>query len=320
MPVSDRPSLAHGHTVLLYSGVADYLASVLEFVRAGVRDGEPVLAAVPEHRATVLRSELYGLGQDVLLADMTELAANPARILPAAHNFAAGRKVRCIWEPAWPGRSEAELCEVARHEAVSNLALAGSSVRALCPYDTAGLDGTVIDHARRTHPEIIEQGQRAASSSYLGPATLPSDCAGPLPAPPAGAQQLRYDADLRPVRQLVSGYATRAGLSGAQRADLVLAVGELAANTLRHAGGGGILQLWQAGQEVLCQVRDDGCIADPLAGFRRLPPDALGGHGLWLVNQVCDLVEMRSGRSGEGTTVRLHMRIPAAGADGPSAG
>jgi hypothetical protein len=33
----------------------------------------------------------------------------------------------------------------------------------------------------------------------------------------------------------------------------------------------------------------------------------MGGHGLWLVNQVCDLVEMRSDDSG--TTIRLHMDL-----------
>jgi hypothetical protein len=33
----------------------------------------------------------------------------------------------------------------------------------------------------------------------------------------------------------------------------------------------------------------------------------LGGNGLWLVNQVCDLVQARTGQAG--TTIRLHMRL-----------
>ena len=36
--------------------------------------------------------------------------------------------------------------------------------------------------------------------------------------------------------------------------------------------------------------------------------DAMGGHGLWIVHQVCDDVEMHS--DGDGTTVRLHMKLP----------
>jgi anti-sigma regulatory factor (Ser/Thr protein kinase) len=35
-----------------------------------------------------------------------------------------------------------------------------------------------------------------------------------------------------------------------------------------------------------------------------------GGYGLWLANQVCDLVQVRS--SPAGTTVRLHVRAVAA--------
>ena len=59
------------------------------------------------------------------------------------------------------------------------------------------------------------------------------------------------------------------------------------------------------GAEVLCQVHDSGRITDPLAGRVRHGPDDRG-HGLWLVNQVCDLVELRSGDAG--TTVRIHLR------------
>jgi anti-sigma regulatory factor (Ser/Thr protein kinase) len=86
----------------------------------------------------------------------------------------------------------------------------------------------------------------------------------------------------------------------------VLAANELAANTISHTSGGGVLQLWHTPEEIVCQVHDQGEITDPLAGRVRHSPDDRG-HGLWLVNQVCDLVELRTGRAG--TTVRLHMRL-----------
>jgi hypothetical protein len=50
-----------------------------------------------------------------------------------------------------------------------------------------------------------------------------------------------------------------------------------------------------------------GHITDPMAGYRRLPSDAAGGHGLWLVHQLCDLTEIRT--SPLGTTIRLHMTL-----------
>jgi hypothetical protein len=57
---------------------------------------------------------------------------------------------------------------------------------------------------------------------------------------------------------------------------------------------------------MFCEVRDEGWIFDPLVGRRRPPPEERG-QGLWLVNHVCDLVELRSGPAG--TTVRLRMRL-----------
>ena len=86
--------------------------------------------------------------------------------------------------------------------------------------------------------------------------------------------------------------------------DLVLAINELATNTVRHAHGGGLLRVWRAPAGVVCQVEDKGQIHDPLAGRRAPALDAEGGMGLWAVNQLCDLVEVRTSESG--TMVRVH--------------
>jgi anti-sigma regulatory factor (Ser/Thr protein kinase) len=92
----------------------------------------------------------------------------------------------------------------------------------------------------------------------------------------------------------------------------VLAVGEVVANTVRHSPSGGIAHIWRGRTEIsgrteiICQVTDNGRIGDPLAGRRR--PPGPSGLGLWVVHQVCDLVEMRTGR--RGTTVRMHMALP----------
>ena len=116
-----------------------------------------------------------------------------------------------------------------------------------------------------------------------------------------------YRTNLSEVRALVFKHATDAGLSTARAHDLVLAVSEVAANTLRHTKSDGTLNIWHDQEEVVAQVHDDGTITDPLAG-RRLPAQgASGGHGLWLVHQVCDLVELRSDSAG--TTVRMHVAI-----------
>jgi anti-sigma regulatory factor (Ser/Thr protein kinase) len=304
----DKPGVdsAVGHQAFFYRGQRDYVARIMAFAGTGLAQGEPVFIAVPGRNSSVLRDHL---GEQVRHADMAQLGRNPARIIPEVRDFIdahPGRRVRYVGEPSWPGRSAAEMCEAARHEALINLAFAGTAVTILCPYDAAGLPPSVVSDAGLTHPAILANGLPEPSAHYAGPGNLPPCCDRPLPAPPATAEALGYAATIQPVRHLVASHARQAGLTAERAADLVLAASEIAGNTLRHTGAGGTAHVWHTGGEMLCQIQDQGWITDPLAGRIRRPPDERG-HGLWVVNQVCDLVELRTGR--DGTTIRMHMSI-----------
>lgn len=134
----------------------------------------------------------------------------------------------------------------------------------------------------------------------------------PLPAPTNEVMHHAYRSDLSQVRALVFQQARRAGLAESRANDLVLAVSEVAANTLRHTESSGTLSIWHDRNEVICEIHDEGTITDPLVGTRRPVRDASGGHGLWIVRQVCDLVELTS--DARGTTVRMHMTLRPPGA------
>jgi anti-sigma regulatory factor (Ser/Thr protein kinase) len=131
----------------------------------------------------------------------------------------------------------------------------------------------------------------------------------PLPAPAVEPDEMSYAGieGLAALRELVAARAQREGLRRERVADLVLAVHELATNTLRYARGEGVLRLWREDATLLVEIADAGHIADPLAGRNCPPPAALGGRGLYLVNQVCDLVQLRS--SPEGSVIRILMRL-----------
>ena len=86
----------------------------------------------------------------------------------------------------------------------------------------------------------------------------------------------RYTNDLAAVRAVVYGCALEAGLPESRAIDLVLAVSEVAANTVRHAKSPGSLKIWYDTEEIVCQIQDEGVIADPLAGRRRPSLDAMG--------------------------------------------
>ncbi len=296
------------HLLLFYRDAAEYHACLNGFVRTAVAAGEPVLIAVPQLMAAL--PDWPG-GAAIRTADMAELGRNPARIAPALRAFCdahAGSPVRVVTESIWPGRSSAEVCEAVRHEALIEQALAGRTADVLCPYNAAMLPRSVLGDASRAHRWQFRGGNEvAANPEYGGPDAIPAWCQVPLPSPPPDADVVEYRSDLRQVRAMVTAAGERAGLAAAQVTDLMIAVSEVAANTLRHTRTGGVALAWRADGEVLCQVNDTGDISDPLAGLHRPPPGEPGGQGLWLVNQVCDLVEVRS--TAAGTSVRMHMRI-----------
>ena len=140
---------------------------------------------------------------------------------------------------------------------------------------------------------------------------VPPRRSAPLPVPTSDVMYHTYRSDLSAVRALVLEQARQAGLTEDRATDLVLAVSEVAANTLRHTRSSGTLAIWHDADQVVCEIRDAGVITDPLAGRRRPPAGASGGHGLWIVHQVCDLVEMASDATG--TTVRMHMALRRGG-------
>ncbi len=298
------------HAALFYRGQDDYLAAVVDFVRAALDRGEPVLVEVPAARLDLLRSALAADPDRVAFADMGRVGRNPARIIPQVRALVdphPGEAVCYLAEPAWPSRPDRELREAARHEALLNMAFADVPLTILCLYDVSGLPAEVLRDAERTHPSLVRQGRTAPSTGYLGPHRVPPRCEQPLTRPPPWARRRHYTTDLHSVRDLVASYAAGAGMASERTPELVLAVSEVAANTLRHTTAGGTVQIWHTGGEVVCQIEDSGRIADPLAGRVRPAADQPGGHGLWLVNQVCDLVEVRTGETG--TTVRLRMSL-----------
>jgi anti-sigma regulatory factor (Ser/Thr protein kinase) len=121
------------------------------------------------------------------------------------------------------------------------------------------------------------------------------------------AVEMRFTArELRGVRRLVWGYA-EGSLGETRTHDLVLAVNELATNSVRHGGGKGTLRMWVQENVLVCEIHDAGHIVDPHAGRTPPTPDQSSGRGLWVVRSLADLMQIHT--SPVGTTVRIQMRL-----------
>ena len=133
-----------------------------------------------------------------------------------------------------------------------------------------------------------------------------------------------FDADaLAGLREAVLGYATACGMPEDQAIDVMLAVHELAANTVRHGPGRGRLRVHVTASTLYCEVSDPG----PSSRDSRVPHGAAGqapgapgtmpwpveeGHGLWLVRTVADHVRVTCGPHGSLITAVFVLAATAA--------
>jgi anti-sigma regulatory factor (Ser/Thr protein kinase) len=290
------------HQALLYDGPDRFAATVAPFVLGGVEAGEPTMVVLREREASALRRSLGARSSSVRFADMDVLGRNPGRIIPAWQDFIdehPERPVRGVGQPIWPGRGGEALVEAQLHEALLNVAFEEApAFRLLCPYDRTTLDPSVVHEAGRTH-------------GCGCPDDLLAPFDAPLPPPAAPTRVLAFDrSSVYETRRAVRRRAEEAGLDDDRTWDLVLAVNELATNSIRHGGGNGILRTWIADDELVCEVKDRGRVRDPLVGRRRPAAVAEGGWGLYVTHQLCDLVQLRSGPGG--TVVRVRMALSAA--------
>ncbi|MER5726779.1 sensor histidine kinase [Streptomyces sp. NPDC002138] len=304
---------AFRHELYPYRGDAQFLSGTLGFIQEALDCGEAVVVAVPEHKTSLLRGELSD-DPAVTFVDTTAAGSNPGRLIAAWADWMkergeGDRPVRGIGETDWRrARSAAHLSELRYHEWLLNRAFAQSPTWSmLCPYDAADDDPAALQSMSRCHPLIRREGRYERNDGYLPAEDYAFDA---LAGPCDPYQELSYThGDLAAIRSKVSQCASDAGVAPGRLPKLAVAVTEIATNSIRHGGGRGTLRTWTQESTFLCEFRDAGYIANPMTGRTRPTPEQIGGRGLWLAHQLCDLVEIRSVRE-QGTTIRLHMDVP----------
>ncbi len=189
-----------------------------------------------------------------------------------------------------------------QHEALANIAFVGFQHHGSVPLRRV-LPGR--ERAGRMSaspiPQIWLGGSRETVSGVRG------RCRARTVQPAAGDQPGRGDAHRRAMRwtwpapaDAVNATPDCSGWPPERVADLLLVTTELATNSLDHAGGACRLAFWFESGFVVCEARDVGQWADPLAGRR--PPGAAGAgpYGLFVVNAIADL--LRTHTTSAGTT------------------
>ena len=304
-----RAQQSYRHEAFLWHEKADFTAGLVPFITDGLDSGEPVMVAlVPEHTAWV-QDALGARSAEATFVDMAELGLNPARIIPAWQTFLDlhahdGQPVRGIGGPIWPGRRREELLECQLHEALLNVAVDPEvPFWLICPYDAENLDSGVVEEAHRSHPVLVEADSYSGSGKYGGRPHVDSLFSTTLEEPATVPIELTFDpADIGALEERVAAELMASGLAAEQAAHLAMATHRLAVCSLNRGAAVGRVRLWRQPHAFICEVFDDTVVPDLLLGRR--VPFGEEHDGLWLANQVCDLVQLRSTTSG--TTVRVH--------------
>jgi anti-sigma regulatory factor (Ser/Thr protein kinase) len=119
-------------------------------------------------------------------------------------------------------------------------------------------------------------------------------------------------ADLHALRRLVARVGGCVRLHPERQQQLVLAVNEAVTNAIRHATGHARVTIAHdsARRHLVVEVSDQGEGIPPEVVAQRPAPEATGGRGLYLVQVLCDHVEILTSTAGQtGTVVRMIMAI-----------
>lgn len=292
------------HEALPYGAKSPLLEQVTEFLRPALVKGEPVLITTKAESLSGLEQAFQDYRAHLDLAPMEEVGRNPGRLIWLWQDFlerngAADRTVWGVGEPIYTGRDAAEMAESQIHERLLNQAFTGSqfALRLGCPYDTSSLPADVIEQMGRSHPFIGAGAESRDNTEFL------EDDGGisQTPLSPALIGDNAFEnfdkASLGEMRRRLADQARHCGVDESRIPDLLLAVNEIATNSVVYMGAGS-LGVWEENGRIVCEVRDEGFIDDVLVGRLRPAITEERGRGIWFAHQVADLVQLRSSPSG----------------------
>ncbi|MGH2876737.1 MAG: MEDS domain-containing protein, partial [Solirubrobacteraceae bacterium] len=203
------------HDAGLYDGDEGLLSLLVPFAQDGAAAGEPLVFALHDRHADLLRPALAGTPGITFLPFAYACPAAAIRALLdlfEGQAAGAGGPMRIVGEVYEPTLATWE--PWARYEAAVNRLYADFDVWALCAYDTRTTPDEVLDDVVCTHPRIATAGRSCLpSDSYQSPerflAARPEPPADPLERMPPALELI--DPGAATARRAVADLASQYG-------------------------------------------------------------------------------------------------------------
>jgi anti-sigma regulatory factor (Ser/Thr protein kinase) len=306
------------HTAVIVESDFTLREELAREIRRSVSGGTPVLMAVSDHTADVVRNTLSDVADGLHWAERGRYDQRMGfayewfrRYLADQHS--AGHQVHVIAEPeisAYPGpdppvdRVAAYLC----YESICNTAFAAYGAQVTCLWDSRWYPTIVLEDARSVHPHELTGAGRVRNPAYIGPTdylAARNDVPGPAPPTPVDLDvPVEHSGVLPLLRRALKPWAEQRGFGPRAIADILLAATEVATNGLIHGGDPVRIRAWDHEQTLVVQVDDGGrALLPPAAGYV-FPDPGTGKRGMWLARQLADVVTVDT--TAGHNAVRLH--------------
>lgn len=292
------------HEAVLHASPDELATLLAPRLGAALEAGERVVAVLDAARRGALAAELGARADDVEFREPAEVHGLPAFTVAArwARLARSGRPVTVVAQHVedLPGAGPEHW---ARLDLALEVAMPGLPLTVLCPCPP---DGDGLGRIATTHRRLVSRAGSRASADYRSPHEAVVEYPPPPPpdlGPPDA--ELAFDVPgLGRVRAAASTACARAGIEGERLGDVVLAVSEIASNSVEHGPGAGVLRTWTTPAGVVLEVTDTGRTDIAFPGLTAPPPEGARGRGLWLASEFADVLQVWSDDGG--TIVRLH--------------
>lgn len=294
-------SVVPDHVAVPYADPADLAARLAPRLLSTLAAGGEVLAVLAAPERAALVRELDAAAARVRFADPLDVHAVPAFTVAVrwarTGRSSDARAVVVGQHVDLPDRGDEHW---ARLHIALNVAIEGVPVTVLCPHR-----GGMSECAGRTHPLLLTDDGPRRSSTYRPPPEAVIDYPPPPPpdlGPPADRVPFGMT-DLPALRRRIAAFGASAGFGPDRVSDLVLAVNELASNSVEHGAGHGTLSAWSGPHDVTVEIADRGRMDVAFPGLVAPPAGGVRGRGLWLASELTDVLQVWSDE--HGTVVRV---------------
>jgi len=306
------------HVGALYSSDEQLRDLLSPYLADALRRREHLLVVISAAAERVLRDALGG-DADRIQWGGAGLAYNRLGRMFASfgdylgERYRAGLPTRVVGEPA-SDISHDRLSQYLRYVSMACEVYGRYESPMLFLWDERRYPPEVLAHVRAVHPRLLGGGGMTINTEYREPIDYLTANATSAPAAPVDLDldvHLESADGLAELRRRLRSWGATTELSDGDTDDIVIAVDEIATNSLEHGQPPARVRGWSTADAVFVRVDDHGRTGIPATtGYVRPPTNARRGRGIWMARHLADVLTTHNSPAGTTVAMRFPRSMP----------